>query len=70
MEKNYDNYQNLSQNPKQQAKEAINLKISEKARNVKNAQNAVDRSNSKYFGGVIETVNNMTQGGINTKINE
>ena len=68
MEKNYDNYQKIT--PKQQAKEAIDLKTFKKAANVKNAQNAVERSNSKYFVDVIETVNNMTQSGINKIINE
>jgi hypothetical protein len=46
------------------------LKLLKKAANVKNAQNAVERSNSKYFVDVIETVNNMTQSGINKIINE
>ena len=67
---NHDNYQNLRKTALEQAKEARTSKILDKSVKINNAQTAVTYSKSKYFGGVVETVNDLTQVGTNNVINE
>ncbi len=67
---NHDNYLHLRKTALNQAKENRTSKILDKSVKINNAQTSVTYSKSKYFGGVVETVNDLTQVGTNNVINE